>query len=62
MIKKKNIPPPWMSQLICHFITMPWWNWGGKLEWSVSRAQAEGAGITDLEKKQRRTLKDLQEM
>ena len=26
---------------------MPWWNWGGKLEWAVPRAQKGGAGITD---------------
>jgi len=41
---------------------MPWWNWGGRIEQSVPRAQKEGAGITDLEKGQRevrRTLKGL---
>jgi len=27
-----------------------WWNWGGKLEQSVPRAQKRRAGITDLEK------------
>ena len=27
---------------------MLWWNWGGKLEWTVLRAQKERAGITDL--------------
>ena len=26
----------------------PWWNWGGELEWTVSRAQKGRAGITDL--------------
>ena len=26
----------------------PWWNWGGEVEWTVPRAQKEGAGITDL--------------
>ena len=26
----------------------PWWNWGGKLEWTVPRAQRRRAGITDL--------------
>ena len=25
----------------------PWWNWGGEVERTVSRAQKEGAGITD---------------
>jgi len=30
-----------------------WWNWGGKVERSVPRAQKERAGITDLEKRQR---------
>jgi len=29
---------------------MPWWNWDGKLEQSVPRAQKGRAGITDLEK------------
>ena len=40
----------------------PWWNWGRKLEWPVPRAQVEGAGIIDPEKRQRevkRTLKGL---
>jgi len=44
---------------------MPWWNWGRELKWSVSRAQVEGAGITDPERKQRevrRTLKGLWEV
>ena len=27
---------------------MPWWNWGGKLERIVPRAQKGRAGITDL--------------
>ena len=39
-----------------------WWNWGGKVEQSVSRAQKGGTGIIDLEKRQskvRKTLKDL---
>jgi len=43
----------------------PWWNWGRELKWSVPRAQVEGAGITDPEKKQRevrRTLKGLWEV
>jgi len=43
----------------------PWWNWGGELKWLVPRAQVEGAGITDLEKRQRevrRTLKGLWEV
>jgi len=42
-----------------------WWNWGGELKWSVPRAQVEGTGITDLEKRQRevrRTLKGLREV
>ena len=26
---------------------IPWWNWGGEGEWTVPRAQREGAGITD---------------
>jgi len=26
---------------------MPWWNWGRRLEWTVSRAQKRRAGITD---------------
>ena len=25
-----------------------WWNWGGKLKWTVPRAQKEKTGITDL--------------
>ena len=29
---------------------VPWWNWGGKSEQSVPRAQKGRAGITDLEK------------
>jgi len=40
----------------------PWWNWEGKIEWSVPRAQKERAGITDPEKRQRevrRILKGL---
>ena len=44
---------------------MPWWNWGGELEWSVPRAQKKGARITDPETKQRevrRTLKGLREV
>jgi len=44
---------------------MPWWNWGGELKQSVPRAQVEGAGITDPEKRQRevrRTLKGLWEV
>ena len=43
----------------------PWWNWGGELKRSVSRAQGKGAGITDPEKRQRevrRTLKGLREV
>jgi len=43
----------------------PWWNWGGKLKQSVSRAQVERVGITDPEKRQRevrRTLKGLWEV
>jgi len=42
-----------------------WWNWGGELERSVPRAQGKGAGITDLENRQRevrRTLKGLREV
>ena len=42
-----------------------WWNWGEKVEQSMPRAQGKGAGITDLEKRQRkvrRTLKGLQEV
>jgi len=27
-----------------------WWNWSGKLEWSVPRAQKGRAGITDLKR------------
>ena len=27
---------------------MPWWNWGGEVEWTVPRAQKGRAGITDL--------------
>ena len=27
---------------------MPWWNWDRKMEQTVSRAQKERAGITDL--------------
>jgi len=27
---------------------VPWWNWGGELEWIVPRAQKGRAGITDL--------------
>ena len=41
---------------------VPWWNWGGKIEWLVPRAQKGRAEITDLEKRQRevkRTLKGL---
>jgi len=44
---------------------VPWWNWGGKVEWSVPRAQKERAGITDPEKRQRevrRTLRGLREV
>ena len=44
---------------------VPWWNWGGKIERSVPRAQKGRAGITDLEKRQRevrRTLRGLQEV
>ena len=26
---------------------MPWWNWGGEVEWTVPRAQKGRAGITD---------------
>jgi len=29
---------------------VPWWNWDGKLEQSVPRAQKRRAGITDLER------------
>ena len=29
---------------------IPWWNWGGKLEWTVPRAQRGRAGITDPRK------------
>ena len=29
---------------------VPWWNWGGRLERSVPRAQKGRARITDLEK------------
>ena len=25
----------------------PWWNWGGKVKWTVPRAQKGRAGITD---------------
>jgi len=42
-----------------------WWNWDGELKRSVPRAQMEGAGITDPEKRQRevrRTLKGLREV
>ena len=42
-----------------------WWNWGRELKWSVPRAQVEGAGITDPEKKPReikRTLKGLRKV
>jgi len=45
---------------------VPWWNWGGRLERSVPRAQKGRAGITDLEKtvqkgqkEVRRTLRKL---
>jgi len=45
---------------------VPWWNWGKRLEQSVSRAQKGRAGITDLEKtvqkgqrEVRRTLRGL---
>ena len=44
---------------------VPWWNWGGKIERSVPRAQKGRAGITDPEKGQRevrRTLKGLREV
>jgi len=44
---------------------MPWWNWGGELKRLVPRAQVEGAGITDPEKRQRevrRILKGLREV
>jgi len=27
---------------------IPWWNWGGEVEWTVPRAQKRRAGITDL--------------
>jgi len=27
---------------------VPWWNWGGEVEWTVPRAQKKRAGITDL--------------
>jgi len=27
---------------------VPWWNWGGRLEWTVPRAQKRRAGITNL--------------
>ena len=30
---------------------VPWWNWRGRVEWSVPRAQKGRARITDLEKK-----------
>jgi len=43
----------------------PWWNWGRELKRPVPRAQVEGAGITDPEKRQRevrRTLKGLREV
>ena len=45
---------------------VPWWNWGGRLERSVPRAQKGRAGITNLEKtvqkgqrEVRRTLRGL---
>jgi len=37
-----------MLQLACRFITKTlWWNWDGKLEWTVPRDQKGRAGITD---------------
>jgi len=48
---------------------VPWWNWGGRLERSVPRAQKGRAGITDLERtvqkgqrEVRRTLRGLREV